>query len=181
MTRAGLKAFLIIMFVMDAIIAVTLGCALSSPIAGISLGAAMLAAPIALFGAISAVIGSLARWSAMAERYPAVTPAGRMEPILASIAVRWRWFGINNAIEWGADEEHLHLALVIPFARGTPPISIPWGETEITRVRKNCYRLDVGGAGDGGFRLWVPEAMVKKELALRAAIEPDTEPAPLGR
>ncbi|HVZ94464.1 MAG TPA: hypothetical protein VG797_08135 [Phycisphaerales bacterium] len=169
MTRQGLKAFLIIMFAMDAMIGFALGFALSGPIAGLTLGGAMLILPVALLGLVSWFLSAVARWGDMAAHYPSTVPPppdNRMEPLLTSIALRWRWFGINNCVEWRADDDYLHLVFALPFARATPPVSIPWGETEITLVNKKTFRLDAGG-----FSLWVPEALVKKELALRAGLQ----------
>lgn len=171
MTRNGIKAFLLIICVMDALMIGVLMGATVHPLAGLATGGALLLAPVALVPLVMLLLGSISGWGKIAARFPAQPKGAKPVPTLTSIALRWSGLRYNNCIEWCADDEHLHLSMAMPFALAHPDLSIPWGEAEIRELKRDWYRIDAGG-----FALFVPGAMVKKELALRSAID-DSPPS----
>lgn len=172
MTRSCIKAFLIIIFTMDALIVGVLLGSTAGPIVGLIAGASLLAAPFTLIPLVFLLLSSISGWGKLAARFPAQPKGAKPAPTLTSIALRWSGMRYNNCIEWCADDEHLHLSMAMPFALAHPDLSIPWGEAEIRELKRDWYRIDAGG-----FALFVPGAMVKQEMTLRSAIEPSETPA----
>lgn len=166
MTRSGIKAFLLIICVMDALMIGVLMGATVHPLAGLATGGALLLAPVALVPLVMLLIGSISGWGKIAARFPAQPKGAKPAPTLSSIALRWAGFRYNNCIEWCADDDYLHLSMAMPFSLAHPDLSIPWGEAELREVKRDWYRIDAGG-----FAIFVPVAMVKKEMALRTEID----------
>ncbi len=166
MTRTGIKAFLLIICVIDALMIGVLMGATVHPLAGLATGGALLLAPVAFLPPVMLLLGSISGWGKVAARFPARPRGAKPAQTLSSVALRWAGLRYNNCIEWCADDEHLHLSMAMPFALAHPDLSIPWGEAEITELKRDRYRIDAGG-----FALFVPGAMVKKEMSLRSAID----------
>ncbi len=166
-----LRTLLLVVFVIDAIVLGILIGVFSSPWLGIGVGLLALAVPPLLIAAVLNVFGALVRWPALAREFPARTPSpdakGRM---VSSLGVRWRGALMNHGMEWKADNDYLHLACPISFMNAMPPVSIPWAAIEFDRPL-TTRRGALVAVKAGAFRLWLPLAVVEREIEVRRAMQ----------
>ena len=99
---------------------------------------------VALWIAVSALIGAVSGWRRLAMRYPEVRPftgqlwrfqSGRMRNAM----------GYNNCLTVGADGLGLHLSVLFLFRVGHAPVFVPWGAVRVSPERwlfLRRFRLD---------------------------------------
>jgi hypothetical protein len=129
--------------------------------AGLFAGAAAIALPLILVPAAMMGIGSMSRWWELARLYPRVEASERAgRGRIASIAVRYRWLGINNCVKLVVDEDYLHVSVVLP---GLKPLSVPWAAVEeLVEHRLSTQLRLVEGPS-----IWVPKWAGEREVEVR--------------
>jgi len=112
------------------------------------------------------VVARMSGWRSLAQRFPAQPPAPDADRGLGSLAFMTIG-GYNNCIFWRADDDHLHLRVMVPFNMFHKPLSIPWAHIEIDnpggRWGMAAVRMD-------GRRYGVPSRAVAREATVRAAM-----------
>jgi hypothetical protein len=105
-------------------------------------------------------------WQAFAKRFPSVPPAPDADRGFGSLSFS-RLGGYNNCILWRADDDHLHLRVMVPFNTFHKPLSIPWAHIEIIKPKgewgMTVIRID-------GRRYGIPPRAAARELRVRAVM-----------
>ena len=168
-TRNQLRGFLFVMLTMDALLIGALLWFAASPTVGMIGFACGLLLPFLIFRGLVPVLAGMMGWWTLQRLYPphGFPPIDPKAP-LATIALRKRFLGINNCIEAAADDDHLHLRIFGLIGPPMMPISIPWvAMTSITVPHRTVAAIVL----DQGPRMWVPEKLVAREIALRMELE----------
>ncbi|MFM9956850.1 MAG: hypothetical protein ACKVZJ_02130 [Phycisphaerales bacterium] len=172
MTRKQIVIMLTVLFIVDGIVVGALISATASPQIGVPVGLAAMVLPFAL---VSAVTGGLLRacgWGSLSRDFPAREPAEGAKPKVAPSFVAGK-VPMNNAMEYAADDQCLHLTPVFSFTGMAPRVSIPWehvsfpndGAPVPTKLAGTLVEIEVSGR-----RMRLPPDAVSRELELRRAI-----------
>lgn len=117
------------------------------------------------------VIARMSGWRSLAEKFPAAPPAADADRGFGSVLFS-PMGGYNNCIIWRADDDHLHLRVMVPFNIFHKPISVPWAHVEIEpkgRFGMATIRID-------GRRYGVPPRSVAREIRVRRAMAESAPP-----
>ena len=161
-------AFLLIA---DAII-VGLICGIAvSPIAGICIGIAALAAPVLIGAPLIGLINVLSGWSALCRAFPpaAIHPDAR-RGLAPSVAIRWRIMGYGFCVRWAADDSCLHMSLIPILGALSGRMSIPWADLDFDESLKSDT---IACQTTRGIAIWVPKEAVTME-GTRRSLNPST-------
>lgn len=167
MSRRNLLIFLGCLFAADALMIGALLGSQKGPLAGVLAGLAALAAPIVIGLPVVALILKLAGWPSLAERFPKTDGADAVKRQIAPSLVIGK-LAMSNAVEWGIDDDHLHLWPLVALSRRTAAASIPWEHIAFPEQGEAKGGLVEIRAGEQ--RLRVPLQAVRRELEVRRAI-----------
>ena len=103
-------------------------------------------------------------WRALAERYPATSPA-------EGISFSWRhgrvgWVSYNGCLTLHAGPQGLRVGILLPFRPGHAPFLVPWTDISTEKVRRffvSAVRLRFSGVPDSSLEL--PERLVAQIAA----------------
>jgi hypothetical protein len=141
-----------------------------SPVAGICIGIAALAAPVLIGAPLIGLINTFTGWSALCRAFPAapIQPDAR-RGLAPSVGIRWRWLGYGFCVQWAADSSCLHLSLIPVFSALSGRMSIPWTDLDFDESLKK----DIAACQTTrGIAIWVPKESLEAEAARRRAAAP---------
>jgi hypothetical protein len=99
---------------------------------------------VSLAVAVSYLVGFVAGWQALAERFRAESePLGETRsvgPFFYEVYMRY-WTRYSSAIRMTASDEGLFLSVFFLIRLGHPPLRIPWDEIEFSRVKRFWRRF----------------------------------------
>ncbi len=174
MTRKNIVLLLTVLFIVDAIVVGTLVGAVNRSVGvGLLAGAGAIALPFTLVGLLITGILRAAGWGRLVSAFPAVPPADGVVGKMAD-SLKIGGVSMNNAIECAVDDNYLHLTPLMSFGRLCPPVSIPWEHVTFPEGDTPKVGLLTGKRVHlvaQGVKMWVPAAIVERELAVRSAIE----------
>jgi hypothetical protein len=177
------KHFLLIVIVLgvvDGLIVGALVGVVAGPTAGVVVGLAAALAPVLLVPAVVALMLPITGWSALARLYPQTASSidapgsGGDRGRLISLAIRSRGLRLNRCVRGRADDDHLHLSLVVPTFRRVPGISLPWSAVESVELSGRVAELRLFE----GPTIWAPRSLAEQEASVRRAIDESTSETP---
>jgi hypothetical protein len=86
--------------------------------------------PVGLFCAGAFLTSRLSGWGRLARRFRASEPFAGESWSWQRARFR-RWFGYNNCLTVGANQESFYLSILWPFRLFHPALLIPWREIEV--------------------------------------------------
>jgi len=178
--RKQFLAFLCLLLVADAVFVGVLVSATSSWRLGLPIGVAAIFVPVLFVVAIIAGIMRAGGWGTLARDFPACDPApGTKRAMAPSFTVGC--IPMNNAMEYAADDDHLHLTPLLTLGSICPAVSIPWEAVSFPDGGKPSTGVLTGGfvkISASGVGMKLPVDAVRRELGVRAAIQGADADAP---
>lgn len=170
MQRKTLLTLLVMFALIEALVFGVLVGATAGWWVGVLVAMAAASLPAVLLGPLVGLFLRAFGWGRLAAAFPArPTPSGTDGLMMPTLVLGG--LPMNNAVEWHADDDYLHLTPLIVTPGLAPPISIPWAAVRfIDSLDNSPGKGGMVAIEAGGVKMKVSKASVEKELAIRRAI-----------
>jgi hypothetical protein len=142
------------------------------PMTDIIVAVFMLALVAGILASTFWAISRLSGWASLAQEFPLQNPLPESDHGIGSLSFAPIW-GYNGCVLWRADDDYLHLRIMLPFNLFHPPMSLPWTEVQISPGKWGTDTITIGKRRISVPRRWLKREQRNRELLAGTDVGPD--------